>query len=161
MRAPKQRKMRVLLSSLVEQRRQLHAVLAMGALAPEDPTAVLMDKEIRAFLPSITDAALIGLATPVRYEAIALMRARAEQMLDYASGVVSFQALRKMQDHTTPGDTRLIVEFMKGRGLFSPSKHVSDQQRMRKVKRNEKLEKMSLAELEAAAFDVATAKPEA
>lgn len=155
MRVPKKRRLKVLLSDLVAKRAALQSVLDMGALAPDDPRAVNFDREARTFLPTISDAALLGLSLPVQFEAVMMMRARADQMLDYAQGLVTLRALQKMEDHTTPGDTRLIVEFMKGRGLFQPSKRVSDEQRQRRVARAQALEGKTMEELEQMAHSLA------
>lgn len=109
--------------------------------------AVVEDVMIQMKMHTCEDAVVAQMALPQRHEILLVQNMMAQRSLASMDLPAVWKMARKIDDHMEPGDTRLLVEFLKGRGLLVPSTPLNDDEREAKMKKRADFEKMTLEAL--------------
>lgn len=138
---------KVLASELATARHNLGALLNISSDCPAALKGPISDAELKRSLPSADQIALAEMGLPQKHEYLMVLRTVAQRMFAGIAPRIVWKAARKMEDHLEPGDTRLIVEYLKGMGFLEPSTPLTDEEREKKMKKHAEYERMTLADL--------------
>lgn len=139
--------MKVLASKLATARHDLGALLEVAADCPAALKGPISDVELKRSLPACDEIALAEMTLPRKHEYLMILRTVSERMFSAIAPRVIWKAARKIEDHLEPGDTRLIVEYLKGKGYLEPSTPMTDDEREKKMKKHADYERMTLEDL--------------
>lgn len=138
---------KVLASELAQTRHNLGSLFEMAADCPEAMKGPISDVELKRSLPTADQIVLAEMSLPRKHEYLMVMRTIGQRALASLAPRIVWKAARKMEDHLEPGDTRLIVEYLKGMGFFEPSTPMTDDEREKKMKKHADYERMTLDDL--------------
>lgn len=143
------KRVKVMASKVAAVRRETNELFELAKLIPEALAGELKDKEKQIELFPAHEVGLSELALPNDFVRLMARRTIAQRMMVAALPKLVYNALRKAEDHLFPGDTRLIVEMLKGSGILEPSLPMTDDEREAKMKKHADFEKKSVEELKA------------
>lgn len=102
-------------------------------------------------LPTATEIAMAELTLPQKHEYLLVLRTMAQRMLTAMFPRVVYKFAQKVENHREPGDSKLILEYLKGMGGFEPSAPMTENERKRKMSENAEFEQLTLEDLKARA----------
>lgn len=130
---------KIVATEAAETRRRLDELVALTQGAPS--------ADVQLELPSADKLVTSEMSLAQQHERLMIYRTIAQRAIYAMAPRLVWKLAKKIEDHTEPGDTRLIVETLKGLGLLEPSAPLSDTEREKKLKRQSELEQMSVEDM--------------
>lgn len=146
-RAAKAKAVKVLASEVAVTRQNVAALLEMAKDCPDALKGPLTDKELQRMLPTADAIVMAEMTLPNKHDYLMILRTMAQRAMTAMAPRAVWKMAKKIENHLEPGDTRLLVEYLKGLGFFEPAAPTTDTEREEKMARHAKLEKTSLEEL--------------
>lgn len=146
-RAAKAKAVKVLASEVALTRESVAALMQMSKDCPAALKGRLDDVELQRSLPTADAIVMAEMTLPNQHDYLMILRTMAQRAMTAMAPRAVWKMARKLENHLEPGDTRLLVEYLKGLGFFEPSAPQTDEERERKMQKHAQLEKTSLEEL--------------
>lgn len=146
-RAAKAKAVKVLASDVAQTRQSVAQLMEMARDCPDALKGPITDVELKRMLPTADAIVMAEMTLPNKHDYLMILRTMAQRAMTAMAPRAVWKMARKIEDHLEPGDTRLLVEYLKGLGFFEPAAPTTDAEREEKMARHAKYEKMSLEDL--------------
>lgn len=146
-RAAKAKAVKVLASEVAVTRHNVAALLSMAKDCPAALKGPISDAELQRMLPTADAIVMAEMTLPNKHDYLMILRTMAQRAMTAIAPRAVWKMARKIEDHLEPGDTRLLVEYLKGLGFFEPAAPTTEAEREEKMAKQARFEKMSLEEL--------------
>lgn len=159
--SPKKRRsvkeLKVLASDVAQTRQSVTALMTMSKDCPAALKGPLNDVELQRSLPTCDQIVLAEMTLPQQHSYLMVLRTIGQRALAAMAPRAVWKMARKIEDHLEPGDTRLLVEYLKGMGFLEPSTPLNDDEREAKMRKHADFEKMALEDLKSQVLEGRTA----
>lgn len=140
-------------SATLRELKQIHGMIVGLRQATADVPEIPGLDQPAVVLPQATDIAMAELTIPQKHEYLLVTRTMAQRMLTAMFPRVVYKFAQKIENHREPGDSKLILEYLKGMGGFEPSAPMTEGERKQKMQDNAVFEQMTLEDLKQKAME--------